>query len=121
MKKLINISDQQFYSTKIYQIVESCSQKENCAIIIDENYLEEFVKVGGEIIGNQVNQIIIISETLNAAFSLLEGVSVFIVAANNLEEAVCIAILGEALSKEIICVQIEDEQKVMEIMKEKVT
>jgi len=47
MNELINISGQQFYSARIDQAVEQCSQKSKCAIIVAENCLaESFVKVG---------------------------------------------------------------------------
>lgn len=116
MKELINISGQQFYSSSVDQVIERCSDKENCAIIIDESHLDEFLSKGENIIGKCVNQIIIISENVNAALSKLEGVVVLLIAVNSFEEAVRVTILGEKLSKEVICILKEDENKIGEII-----
>lgn len=116
MQELINISGQQFYYSTIDQVIESCSQKENCAIVIDENYLDEFVQNKNDIVGDCVNQIIVISENVNTVLSLLEGVSVLLLAAVSLEEAARLAVLGEALSKEVVCVSKEDKTTVNEVL-----
>ena len=116
MKELINISGQQFYYSTIDQVIERCSDKEGCAIIIDESHLNDFLNKGDKIIGECVNQIIIISENVNTAITKLEGVAVLLIAANSFEEAVRVAILGEALSKEVICIPKEDESTVGQII-----
>ncbi len=117
MQKLIKISDQQFYYSTIDQVIESCSQEEDCAIIIDENYLDQFLENGGDVIGTNINQVIIISESVNTALSKLEGVGVFLLAAVSLEDAVRLAVLGEALSKEVVCVS-KEESAVTKILNE---
>ena len=117
MQELINISGQQFYYSTIDKVIESCSQKENCAIIIDENYLDEFLKNGNDVIGSNINQIIIISESVNTVLSRLEGVSVFLLAAVSLKDAVKLAVLGEALSKVVVCVPKESANAVTDILK----
>lgn len=116
MKKLINISGQQFYYSTISQVVERCSQKEKYAIIIDEIHLNELLDKGSKIIGQCVDQIIIISKDVNAALAQLEGVSVLLIAVISFEEAVRIAILGTALTKEVVCIPKEDEHTVGSII-----
>jgi hypothetical protein len=116
MQELIKISGQQFYYSTIDKVIESCSQKENCAIIIDENYLDEFLENGSDVVGSNINQIIIISESVNTVLSQLEGVSVFLLAAVSLEDAVKLAVLGEALSSEVVCVSKEDAASVMKVL-----
>ena len=116
MQELINISGQKFYYSTIDQVIESCSQKENCAIIIDENYLDQFLKNGDDVIGSNINQIIIISESVNTVLSRLEGVSVFLLAAVSLKDAVKLAVLGEALSKDVVCISKEDKNTVIEVL-----
>ncbi len=116
MKELINISGQQFYYSTVDQVIERCSQLERCAIIIDESHLDEFLTKGGNIIGECVDQIIIISENVDTALSQLKGVSVLLIAAGSFEEAVRVAILGTALSKEVICIPKEDEKTVGDII-----
>ena len=116
MRELINISGQKFYYSTIDQVIESCSQKENCAIIIDGNYLDQFLKNGDDVIGSNINQIIVISESVNTVLSRLEGVSVFLLAAVSLKDAVRLAVLGEALSKVVVCVPKEEASSVTEVL-----
>ena len=116
MKKLIKISDQQFYYSTVEEVIERCSQMEKCAIIIDEGHLNEFLSKGKNIIGEWVDQIIIISENVNATLSQLEGVNVLLIAAGCFEEASRIAILGTALNKDIVCILKEDEKTLGDIV-----
>ena len=116
MQELINISGQQFYYSTIDQVIDSCSQKENCAIVIDENYLDEFVQNKNDIVGDSINQIIVISDNVNTVLSRLEGVSVLLLAAVSLEEAARLAVLGEALSKDVVCISKEDKNTVIEVL-----
>ena len=119
MQELINISGQQFYYSKVEEGFDSCSQKENCAIIIDENSLETLVKNGDNIIRSNVNQLIIISKSVNAVLSEMEGVSVLLLAAVSLKDAVKLAVLGSALSQNVVvCVQGEDARVVVEVLTE---
>lgn len=104
MEELVNIGNQQFYYSTINQVVDKCVQKERCAIIVDEFHLEELLAKGEPIIGKCVNQIIIISDSVNKALGHLIGIDVLLLSACNLEEAVRIAILGEDLNKHIICI-----------------
>ena len=116
MIELINISGQQFYYSTIHQVIERCSEKKSCAIIIDKSHLNEFLEKGENIIGEYVSQIIIISENVDAAIAKLEGVAVLLIAAESFEEAIRIVILGEALSKGIVCIPKEDESTIGEII-----
>ncbi|MFB0924650.1 MAG: hypothetical protein QMB65_05120 [Vicingaceae bacterium] len=118
MLDLLDISGQKFYYSTIEEVIESCSQKENCAIIIDENYLEEFLANGNDIIGPNINQIIIISDSVNTVLSKLEGVSVLLLAAVSLKDAVRLAIFGLALSGVVVCVPKEDKDSVLKILSE---
>ncbi len=113
---MINIGAQQFYYSTIDQVIERCSQENNCAIIIDESHLGEFLTKGVNVVGKCVNQMIIISENLNTVLSQMGGVSVLLIAVGSFEEAVRIALLGEALIKEVICIPKEDENTVREII-----
>lgn len=118
MQELINISGQQFYYSSIEQVIESCSQKENCAIIIDEGYLDQFFENGNDLIGSNINKIIIIGESVNTLLSQLEGVSVLLLAAAGLKDALKIALLGEALSKVVFCVSKEGANAVAQTLSE---
>ncbi len=108
MNELINISGQQFYYSSLNELTGRWSQKEKCAIIIHESYLDDFLTNHRNIIGES-GQIIIISENVNKALSQLEGVNVLLIAVESFEEAVRIAVLGSALIKKVICLPSEDE------------
>lgn len=118
MQKLINISDQNFYYATIDQVIESSSQKENYTVIIDENYLDQFLKNGNDVLGYNINQVIVISESVNTILSRLEGVGVFLLSAVSLKDALRLAVLGKALSKDVICVSRGDESAVINIVNE---
>ena len=120
MKELVNISGQQFYYSTINQVIGRWSQKEKCAIIIDESYLDEFLTESGNLI-RELNQIIIISKHVNTAIKSLQGVNVLLIAVDNFNEGVKIALLGNNLSNKVICVPKEDENVARKIMDEIVT
>jgi len=115
MKELINISGQQFYYSTIDQVIGRWSQKEKCAIIIDEYHLDQFLISGGNII-EESSQIIIISANVSNAINQLQGMNVLLVAAGSFKEAVKIAMLGVELAKKVICIPKENEETVVDII-----
>lgn len=117
MNELINILDQQFYTANIDQVIEHCSQKEKCALVIDENYLVEFLSRSEGIVGESVNQIIVISENLNAVFPLFEDEKVLLISAINVEEAMKIAVFGAELSNDAVCVSDQDASELKSALK----
>jgi hypothetical protein len=121
VKELINIGGQQFYYSTVEQVIDRCAKKEACAIIIDKIHLNELLTKGESIIGECVNQIIIISDDVNDAFTKLEGIGVLLIAAENFEEATRLAILGSAMSNAVICIPKEDEKTVGNIIEVIVT
>lgn len=110
MKRLIDISGKRFYHSMIDQVIEEYSSKGKCAIIIDENYLDEFSNNAGELIEKSVNQLIIISENLNEISLQIVKSNVLLVSVGDLEEAVRIAVLG-AYNHEVIYVSEKDEKE----------
>jgi len=116
MEELVNIGNQQFYYSAIDQVVDKCSQKERCAIIVDELHLDELLAKGEPIIGKCVNQIIVISDSVNKALKHLEDKNVLLLAACNLQEAIRFAILGEELNKHIICILKEEKDELKSIV-----
>jgi hypothetical protein len=117
MNKLINILGQQFYTANIDQIIEQCSQKEKCALVIDENYLVEFLSRSEEIVGKSVNQIIVISENLNTVFPLFEDEKVLLISAINIKEAMKVAVFGAELSNDVVCVSDQDASELKSVLK----
>ncbi|MDG1476684.1 MAG: hypothetical protein P8Q14_06035 [Vicingaceae bacterium] len=115
---LIDISGQQFYSTTIDQLAEECSQKERCALIIDEKELTEFTSKSKTVVGKSVNQIIVISESLNAIHTLFEGEKVLLISVLNYEEAVKIAVSGVELSQQVICIADKEGSELKRVFEE---
>ena len=117
MKEWVNISGQKFYYSTIEQLKDRCAQKEKCAIIIDDNHLEEFLTSGDSIIGRCVDQIIIISENVDTALIQLKDENLLLLSASSFEEAVRFAILGEKFFHDVICIPKEDENSAIKIIK----
>ena len=109
MEELINIAGKQFYYSTMDQLIERCSQKEKCALIIDNDHIDELLNKAMDIIGTCVNQLIIVSGNVNTTLPHFIGKDVLIMAADNFEEAVRFAIYGDALSKEVICIPKEED------------
>jgi hypothetical protein len=116
MEELINIDGQQFYYSTIDQVVERCSKKEKCAIIIDESHLDDLLSKGMDIIGECVDQIIIISENVNLALEQLKDKDVLLLSAKNLKQAIQYAILSTELNNEVICIPKEGKDETSEII-----
>ena len=116
MVALHNIEGQQFYYSTIIQVVEKCSQKEKCALIVDEIYLNELLTKGINIIGKCVNQIIIIGDNINSVQQQLSDKNILLIAADTSVQAIQYAILSAELNEEIICIPKEDEKTTSEII-----
>lgn len=107
MKELIHIHNIQFYHGNIQELIDYSSVNK-CALIIDEKNIRELINVGVDKVPDHVNQIIIISETLNLFMPKLVSVNAFIIAADNFQQAVRFCILSEDLNQDVICVVEED-------------
>jgi hypothetical protein len=117
MKELNNISGQKFYFATIEQLKDRCSQKEKCAIIIDEDHLKELLTFGLSVIGECVDQIIIISENVDTALVQLKDEDLLLLSIDSFEDAVRLAILGSIFFHDVICILKEDENVASEILK----
>lgn len=115
MKELINIHNIQFYHSSIPELIQYGSTNK-CALIIDEPNLEKLISEGLEKVSGQVNQMIIISENLNACLPSLKDIDAFIVAANDFDQAVRFSIFSAELNKDVICVIEEDNAKSKELI-----
>jgi hypothetical protein len=121
MNELVNIPGQQFYSSTIDQAIGKCSQKEQCAIIVDENCLAELIARGKEVVRKSVNQIIVVSGNLNAVYPLFEGEKVLLISAVSVEEAIKFSVFSAELSSDVIYVSDKKEaelQHVVELLSE---
>lgn len=114
MKELANIQGQQFYSASVSESLSFCSEN-NCAIVIDDVYLKQLIDTGLENLRDRVSQIIIISDTVNAAVAPLTGVNVFLIAANGLGQAIELAKHSSLLNNKVVCV-VKDEKQVLKIL-----
>lgn len=116
MEELINIDGQQFYCSDIEQVVDKSSLIKDCAIIVDEQHLQEFLKKGERFIGKYINQIIIISDSVNVALGQLQNKNVLLISSLDLGHAIHCAILSEGLNKNIICIPKEGKREVEKIL-----
>ncbi len=116
MEMLINIKDQQFLEASVEELNGFCAEN-NCAIVIDEFNLEKLIDSGIKTALNKKNQLIIISENVNQALSVLVGVEVLLVAASNLNQAIKLAIDSAEMNKNVLCV-VQDPARVIEITNE---
>ena len=57
MKGLINISDYQIYVSTVDQAIEQCSQKERCALVVDENCVDEFIAQSKRIVVKLLSEV----------------------------------------------------------------
>jgi hypothetical protein len=86
MQELSNISAPQFYYSKLEEVIESCSHKENCVII--KNDLLTFGNKRIPIVALYESQIIGIRKSVNKVHAKLEVASVLLLAAASLNRAV---------------------------------
>ena len=103
MNVLVKIKEQQFYCGSISELLEFSSTNK-CAVIIDEKNLTELLSKEVNYSIDHINQIIIISETLNTVLPEFSGKSVFLIAAMGLEQAIGLAFHSEDLNTNIFCV-----------------
>lgn len=115
MEALITINNQQFYYAEIPELVDFSSSNK-CAVIIDENKLEELLKSAVKIGSNHVNQIIVITDNLNAAYSNIKNSNVFIISAHSLEQAVQFAVFSAELSQKICCISKIETSNLKEVI-----
>jgi|TARA_B110000459_G_scaffold128921_1_gene141176 hypothetical protein len=57
MNGLINIFDCQIYVYTIDQTIEQCSQKDRCDLVVDENYIDEFIAQSKRIVVKLLSEV----------------------------------------------------------------
>ncbi|MEJ6736790.1 MAG: hypothetical protein QNK84_07110 [Flavobacteriales bacterium] len=54
---MINIFDCQIYVYTIDQTIEQCSQKDRCDLVVDENYIDEFIAQSKRIVVKLLSEV----------------------------------------------------------------
>ena len=115
MESLVTIKDQRFYTADVSKLIEF-SADNKCAIIISENYLSELISSNANFSTNGLNQLIIISESLNTSLPDFIGKPVFILSAIGLEQAIGMAFQSEELNNNVICITGHDRSELKQII-----
>ena len=105
MEKLINTPGQTFYTATIENVADTIKAKNKCAVIIANEDLPTFYKYGIQLIGEVVNQIIVIGQNANNLYDKVKDKSnVFIISATCIKDATKIALNSASISKNVIYV-----------------
>lgn len=103
MEKLIDTPGQSFYYTTIENLVNNTEGKKKCAIILAGEDLPIFHEKAFQLIGDVINQIIIIDINVNSLYQKIKELSnVFIISASCIKDATRIALNSSSLSKNVI-------------------
>lgn len=103
MELILNINDQQFYRAEVPDLVDYSSVNK-CAVIIDEDNLQELLSTDIKFTVNNISQVIIISDSLNTFLPDFIGKEVFLISAIETKQAIEIAFLSKDLNKNVVCV-----------------
>ena len=116
MEKIIELSGQHFHFSKDEKLVENCSSLNNCAIIIDEDNLNNLIQNGDKIIGSNVKEIIVITNNLNPFFEKLISKNILLIKAISLNDAISrIAINSKSFTSDVV-LAVADKTSILEII-----
>ena len=103
MEKLIDTPGQSFYFSSIENLVNNSDSKKKCAVILTGEDLPIFYENAFHLIGECINQIIVIDENVNSLYQKIKDLSnVFIISASSIKDATRIALNSASLSKNVI-------------------
>ena len=103
MEKLIDTPGQSFYYTTIESFVNNTEGKKKCAVILAGEDLSVFYEKAFHLIGDCINQIIVIDENVNNLYQKIKDLSnVLIISASCIKDATRIALNSASLSKNVI-------------------
>lgn len=103
MEKLIDTPGQSFYFTSIESFVNNTEGKKKCAVILAGEDLPVFYEKAFHLIGDCIDQIIVIDENVNNLYQKIKDLSnVFIISASCIKDATRIALNSASLSKNVI-------------------
>jgi len=120
MEKIIKLSGQQFHFSRKEKLIENCASINNCAIIIDEDNLNNLIENGDKYIGSSVKEIIVITNNLNPYFEKLISKNILLIKAKSLNDAINLAINSKSFISDVI-MAVADKGTILEIINVMVT
>jgi hypothetical protein len=103
MEKLIDTPGQSFYYTTIESFVNNTEGKKKCAVILAGEDLPIFYEKAFQLLGDCINQVIVIDENVNNLYQKIKELSnVLIISASCIKDATRIALNSASLSKNVI-------------------
>ena len=117
MKKLISVSNQNFYYSLVDSSIKECAQLNKCAIIIEEQDLSALLAEVIDLMGENIHQVIIISENLNKVVPQFENLNVLIISAIDFKQAIHFATASMEIIQEVICTTEKYKDEVSQIIK----
>ncbi len=118
MEKLIDTHGQSFYTTTIEAVADAIIAKNNCAVILASEDLPIFYEYALHLIGDYINQIIVIGQNANNLYDKVKDKSnVFIISASCIKDATKIALNSASISKNVIYVtSISSKQSISDLL-----
>lgn len=116
MEELINISDQKLYYSNVESIIKEGLHFDKCAIVVDEPDLCLLLDDNADLIGEKIDQIIVVGEKLSVVFTHLYRKDVFLLSALDLKEAIRFVIISRELTKEIVFVSNQDKESIKQLI-----
>ena len=108
MEKLIDTSGQSFYFTTIESLVNNSEGKKKCVVILAGEDLPIFYEKAFQLLGDCINQVIVIDENVNNLYQKIKDLSnVLIISASCIKDATRIALNSASLSKNVIYISSE--------------
>lgn len=103
MEKLIDTPGQTFYYSTIESLINNIGDMNKCAVILADEDLPIFFDKAAHLIGNSINQIIVIGHHVDHVYQKIQGLTnVFIIAAVHIKDATQIALNSSSLSKNVM-------------------
>lgn len=118
MEKLIDTNGQSFYSTTIETVAGSINTENNSAVILAGNDLSLFFEHANQLIGKNINQIIVIGENVNNLYNKVKDIkNVFIISAASIKDATKIALNSSSISKNVIYItSVSSNQSITDLL-----
>jgi hypothetical protein len=111
MEILINTPGQTFYYSSIEELLTYCDEKDNCAVIIFQADVNDFIEKLNDKINSCITQLIVIADNVDDVIAQASDKNLLVISAINIKDAIQIALNSSAMCKEVICVSSIESSK----------
>jgi len=111
MEILINTPGQTFYYSSIEELLTYCEDKHNCAVIVYQSDVNDFIDKIKNTLKNCINQIIVIAENIDDVVEQIKECDALVISAIDIKDAIQIALNSSSMCKEVICVSQSESSK----------